>query len=50
MQIVTGLYDWKKFFENYKKYTPDAAIVMEYAQWNAAEIARNVEHIEELML
>lgn len=49
LQIVTGLYDWKKFFANYKKYTPDAAIVMEYSKWNVAEVSRNVERIEELM-
>lgn len=45
LMAFEGSYDWKKFFINYKKYTPDATLVCEYISGTVDEIAASVEKI-----
>ena len=45
LMAFEGSYDWKKFFINYEKYTPDATLVCEYISGTISEIAASVERI-----
>lgn len=45
LMAFEGSYNWKKFFLNYKKYTPQATLVCEYIGGSVAEIADSVEKI-----
>lgn len=45
LMAFEGSYDWKRFFINYKKYTPDATLVCEYISGTVDEIAESVERI-----
>lgn len=48
LKVGEGPTDWGKFFADYKKYTPDARLVLEYAQGPMDAIIENISHVEQL--
>lgn len=48
LKIGEGPTDWQRFFKDYKKYTPDARLVLEYSQGPIGDIAENIGLVERL--
>lgn len=49
LMVGEGNFDWKSFFECYKKNTPDAAIVLEYMNGTTEEILKNAELVKSFL-
>jgi len=47
--VGRGCIDWASFFDDYKKYTPDAEFVLEYKGTSVDDIVANARVIEALM-
>ena len=43
LKVGEGPTDWTKFFEDYKKYSPDARLVLEYARGPVSEIVKSID-------
>ncbi|MDO4311460.1 MAG: sugar phosphate isomerase/epimerase [Eubacteriales bacterium] len=48
LKIGEGPTDWNKFFQDYKRYTPDARLVLEYAQGPIRSIVENIETVKHI--
>ena len=48
LKVGEGPADWRKFFRDYKAYTPDARLVLEYAQGPIDAITKNIGLVEQL--
>lgn len=46
LMAFEGSYDWKKFFANYKKYTPEATLVCEYMGVTVEQITASARGIK----
>ena len=42
LKVGEGPTDWTKFFEDYKKYSPEARLVLEYARGPVSEIVKSI--------
>lgn len=48
LKIGEGPTDWDSFFRDYKKYTPDARLVLEYANGPISSIVENIGLVEKI--
>ena len=48
LKVGEGPTDWTKFFRDYKLHTPDARLVLEYAQGSISAITKNIGCVEQL--
>lgn len=48
LKIGEGPTDWEGFFKDYKSYTPDARLVLEYAQGPIDSIIENIELVKQI--
>ena len=50
LKVGEGTFDWEHFFRGYKKYTPDASLVLEYNEGPLEDILTSVEVIRSYLL
>ena len=48
LKLGEGPTDWNKFFKAFKRYTPDARLVLEYASGPIPSINENIEYVKKL--
>lgn len=48
LKLGEGPTDWNKFFKGFKRYTPDARLVLEYASGPIPSINENIEYVKKL--
>ena len=48
LKLGEGPTDWNKFFKDFKRYTPDARLVLEYASGPIPSINENIKYVKKL--